>query len=292
VTTASIVRLKENNELHAMIKYFKESFKRKVARRITKEYPFSILRFELEQEGIVEFANWENPLVSPVSISQSDIDFFRKFIKEGDFIIDIGANIGDTTVPMAIAAGKDGLTLGFDPNPYVYKILEVNSKLNRDKSNIVPVCSAISTEEEEFYFISSEASFANGGISPTPESIHGKFIYPEKVKGVNLFNFLKENHKDQLDKFSFIKIDTEGYDKEIIRSIADLIKAYKPVIVAESFGKSPDKAKMELYELISIHGYTIFYFEDFTQGTKIVEIKTPEQMCDWQDTINIYALPN
>jgi FkbM family methyltransferase len=292
VTTASIVRLKENNELHAMIKYFKESFKRKVARRVTKEYPYSIVRFELEQEGIVEFANWENPLVSPVSISQSDIDFFRKFIKEGDFIIDIGANIGDTTVPMAIAAGKDGLTLGFDPNPYVYKILEVNSKLNRDKSNIVPVCSAISTEEEEFYFISSEASFANGGISPTPESIHGKFIYPEKVKGVNLFNFLKENHKDQLDKFSFIKIDTEGYDKEIIRSIADLIKAYKPVIVAESFGKSPDKAKMELYELISIHGYTIFYFEDFTQGTKIVEIKTPEQMCDWQDTINIYAIPN
>ena len=291
VTIASIVRLKENNELHAMIKYFKKSFRRKVARRVTKEYPYSIVRFELEQEGIIEFANWENPLVSPVSISQSDIDFFRKFVKEGDFIIDIGANIGDTTVPMAIAAGKDGLTLGFDPNPFVYKILEVNSKLNRDKSNIVPVCSAISTEEEEFYFISSEASFANGGISPTPESIHGKFIYPEKVKGVNLFNFLKENHKDQLDKFSFIKIDTEGYDKEIIRSIADLIKAYKPVIIAESFGKSPDKAKMELYELISIHGYSIFYFEDFTQGTKIVEITTAEQMCDWQNTINIYAIP-
>lgn len=289
--TVSIVRLKEINELRAMIKYLKESFRRKVARRVTKEYPHSVIRFELEKDGIIEFAKWENPLASPVSISQSDIDFFRQFVKEGDFIIDIGANIGDTTVPMAIAAGKEGLTLGFDPNPYVYKILEANAGLNREKSNIVPVCSAISTEEEEFYFISSEASFANGGISPTRESIHGRFIYPEKVKGVNLFSYLKENHKDQLDKFSFIKIDTEGYDKEIIRSVADLIKAYKPVIVAESFGKSSDQAKMELYELISMHGYTLFYFEDFTQGTKTVEIKTPEQMCDWQNTINIYAIP-
>lgn len=274
-----------------MIKYFKESFRRKLARRVSREYPHSIVRFELEKDGSIEFAKWENPLAFAVSINQSDVDFFRQFIKEGDFIIDIGANIGDTTVPMAIAAGKEGLTLGFDPNPYVYRILEANARLNRDKTNIVPVCSAISTQEEEFYFISSEASFANGGISPTRESIHGKYIYPDKVKGVNLFSYLKKNFKESLAKLSFIKIDTEGYDKEIIRSIADLIKAYKPVIVAESFGKSSDQAKMELYELISKHGYTLYYFEDFTQGTQILEIKTPEQMCDWRKTINIYAVP-
>jgi hypothetical protein len=111
--------------------------------------------------------NGRTPLASPIQIKQSDIDFFRKFIKKGDFVIDIGANIGDTTVPMALAAGKEGVTLGFDPNPFVYKILEANASLNKDKTNIVPVCSAISTREEEFYFISSEASFANGGISPT-----------------------------------------------------------------------------------------------------------------------------
>ncbi len=274
-----------------MIKYFKESFRRKVARRITKEYPHSVIQFELEKDGVIEFAKWENPLASPIEIRQSDIDFFRQFIKEGDFIIDIGANIGDTTVPMAIAAGKEGLTLGFDPNPYVYKILEANATLNKDKSNIVPVLSAISAEEEEFYFISSEASFANGGISPSRESNHGKFIYPHKVKGVNLYSYLKEHHKEWLDKFSFIKIDTEGYDKEIIRSVADLIEACKPVIVAESFGKSPDEAKMELFERISKHGYTLFYFEDFTQGTHIEEIKEAKEMCKWQNTINIYAIP-
>lgn len=274
-----------------MINYIKTSIRRKRARRITDEYPHSIINFDLEGDGLIEFANWENPLVTPVALSQSDVDFFRKFIKKGDFVIDIGANIGDTTVPMAIAAGKEGTTLGFDPNPYVYKILEVNSALNRDKTNIIPVCSAISTKEEEFYFISSEASFANGGISPTRESRHGKYICPDKVKGVNLLEFLNKNHKALIEKLTFIKIDTEGYDKEIIKSISDLISELKPVIVAESFGKSSDEAKMELFEIINVHGYKLYYFEDFKHNAETREIKKPEEMCNWRKTINIYAIP-
>lgn len=275
-----------------MIKYFKESFRRKKARRVTMEYPHRIDKFNLEREGEIEFANWENPLLSPVRITQSEIDFYRKFIKKGDFIIDIGSNTGDTTVPMAIAAGKEGLTLAFDPNPMVFKILEVNTTLNKDKTNIVPVLNAISVEEEEFYFISSEASFSNGGISPTKESSLGKYVYPHKIKGVNLVSFLNENHAKALDKLSFIKVDAEGYDKEIIKSISDLISKYKPCIIAESFGKSSDEAKKELFEVISIHDYKLFYFEDFLSEAKTKEINSAGEMINWKDTINIYALPN
>jgi len=274
-----------------MFKYLKESFRRKIARRVTREYPWSIIRFDLEKEGVVEFAKWENPLASPIQISQSDVDFFRKFIQKGDFVIDIGANIGDTTVPMALAAGKQGLTLGFDPNPFVYRILEANAALNKDKTNLVPVCSAITTEEEEFYFISSEASFANGGISPTKKSHHGKYICPEKVKGVNLLDYLQTNYQNQLERLSFIKIDTEGYDKEIIRSVSDLIDKHKPILIAESFGKSPDEAKKELFQRISHHGYRIYYFEDFKYDTLTREIHTAEEMIQWRDTINVYAIP-
>ena len=57
-----------------MINYFKESFKRKVARRVTKEYPAKISTFQLETEGEIQFANWDNPLVSPVEINQDMVD--------------------------------------------------------------------------------------------------------------------------------------------------------------------------------------------------------------------------
>lgn len=273
------------------LSYFKESLRRRKARRFTQEYPAKIDSFDLKDEGKVDFANWANPLISPLLINQEMIDFFKKFIKKGDLVIDIGANIGDTTVLMALAAGSSGITLGFEPNPYVYKILEKNASLNKGKQNIVPLPYAITVKEEEFYYISSEASFANGGISPTKNSIHGKFIYPDKIKGINLQVLLEQKYNDKLKNLSFIKIDTEGYDKEIIKSISGLIEKYKPAIVAESFKYSTPEEKVELYNVISQHEYEIFYFEDFNINARIIKLEKSNDITNWEKTINIYAVP-
>lgn len=270
---------------------FKESFRRKNARRFTQEYPPKIDSFDLKDEGKIDFANWDNPLVLPTVITQEMVDFFKKFINKGDLVIDIGANIGDTTVPMALATGSSGLTLAFDPNPYVFKILEKNASLNKEKQNIVPLPYAITMQEEEFYYVSSEASFGNGGISSTKNSVHGKFIYPDKIKGVNLLSFLEQKYNDKLKNLSFIKIDAEGYDKEIIKSISGLIEKYKPTIVAESFGDSTPEEKIELYNVITQHGYEIFYFEDFHIHTTIIKLKDSNEINNWRKTINIYAVP-
>lgn len=274
-----------------LINYFKESFRRKKARRVTQVYPSKIESFDLKNEGTIQFANWDNPLVEPKIVSQDMVDFFKKFIKKGDLVIDIGANIGDTTVPMALAAGGEGTTLGFDPNPYVSTVLKENATLNKGKQNIIPLLNAISVDDEEFYYISSEASFANGAISPTKESQHGKFVYPEKIKGVNLLRFLEANYPAQLPRFSFMKIDTEGYDKEIIKSCSDLIEKYKPVIIAESFGNSTREEKIELYEVIARHGYDIFYFADFDINAEVKAIENKYDIANWAKTINIYAVP-
>jgi len=275
-----------------IFKYFGQSFQRKKARRITREYPTEINSFELKSEGVVEFINWKNPLVVPVSINQNMVDFFKQFISKGDLAIDIGANTGDTTVPMALAAGRSGTVLGFDPNPYVFRILEMNASLNRDKQNIIPLQYAITSEDdEEFYYVASDASFCNGGLSKTKQSVHGKFVYPEKIKGINLKSFLEKNYGDQIARLSFIKIDTEGYDKEIIKSISDLLLQYKPVVVAESFKHASDEEKMELFDVIDKLGYKISYFEDFDIEARTTRINNRNEILNYAKTINIYALP-
>src|SRR6476659_11025767 len=169
-----------------MFNYIKNSLARKKARRVTQEYPPIVETFDIGKYGKIEFANWSNPLVTQIKIDSEMIEFFNQFIKEGDLAIDIGANIGDTTVPMAVCSGKTGLTVGFDPNPMVLKILEKNTSLNTEKYKMEFPPFAISTEDEEFFFISSEASFANGAISKEKDTIHGKFVQPNKIKGVHL----------------------------------------------------------------------------------------------------------
>lgn len=60
-----------------MINYFKKSFERKKARRVTQKYPVTIDDFNVPGLGNVQFANWNNPLVSPKTIDANSVDFFK-----------------------------------------------------------------------------------------------------------------------------------------------------------------------------------------------------------------------
>lgn len=274
-----------------MFEYLKKSLARKKARRQFQEYPHVIDTFSLAEEGEIQFANWVNPLVNPKTISQAEVNFFKKFIPKGSLCIDIGTNIGDTTVPMALAAGKNGTTIGFDPNPHVFKILEVNTSLNTDKTNIIPLPYAITKDEGEFFYSSSEASFGNGGISNEIVEDQGSFQLPQKIKGINLEKYLKTSYAGLLPKLSFIKVDVEGADKEVIRSISDLIRQFKPVLVAECFTKATQEERADLYHIVSSLDYTLYYFSDFDENAEIIKLEGAGDMNKWK-TFNFYALPD
>ena len=275
-----------------MLNYLKESFARKKARRVTSKYPYEVNSIQLASEGTVEFANWKNPLVPLRKITQKQINFYRRLAPLGSFCIDVGANIGDTTVPMALAAGKDGLTLGFEPNPLLFEILEANAQLNKNTSNLIPLPFAVTEEEGDFFYSSSEASFGNGGVSTTIEEAdqHGKFKLQEKVRGINLPNYLNEHYKAYLPKLSFIKIDVEGHDVDVLRSISSLIDQYYPNLVVECFTEATMDERIALYNLVADRGYTLYYFEEFEEGTEIIKL-TAQDMNRWKN-FNFYALSN
>lgn len=275
-----------------MLNYLRNSLRRKRARRITAEYPARVESFDIPEHGRVEFAQWENPLARPVPLTPESIGFFGRFISPGDFVIDIGANIGDTTVPMALAAGPDGLTLGFDPNPYVFKILERNADLNPERTHIVPLPYAISSREEELFFVSSEASFSNGGVSPTRQSEHGRFVHPERVRAVELGKLLERDFPEWLPKLTFIKVDAEGHDAVILESIADLIDAYRPTVVAEVFGGDSPEGKERLFRSLDRPSYELHFVGHFDGRVQMEAIHGVDDVVGARETTNICARPS
>src|SRR5688572_17217109 len=108
----------------SLFTYLKESFARKRARRVFRQYGTRVDTFRFNDGSTVEFANWLNPLIVKKTITQAELDFFAQYIPKGSMAIDIGANIGDLTVSMAIAAGNEGIVLGIDPNPHVFAVLQ------------------------------------------------------------------------------------------------------------------------------------------------------------------------
>lgn len=252
------------------------------------EYEFRQVAFTLKDDGVVQYAQWLHPGEFGNEVKQEAVDFFRRYIKRGDFVIDIGANEGDTTVPMALAAGKEGLTLGLEPNPHVFRVLAANAALNPDKTRIVPLNFAATAEDGEFTFGSGDPSYGNGGIVGFTHNKPRNTRYTFQVTGKNVTQYLRANYANELPKLTFIKIDTEGYDKEILKAMPDLITEYRPYLVVECFGPSLPEEKVELFDVIAKHRYSLYWLDDFALGNYVPIERSAVAV---KQTRNILAIP-
>jgi FkbM family methyltransferase len=231
-----------------------------------KNVPFAewgcrVRDFYLPADGVVQYAQWLHPHDTPASILQSEVDGLRRFVRPGDFAIDVGAYSGDTTVPMALAAGPTGCVLALEPNPHVFKILEVNAALNRHKTHIEPRCFAATETDGQFVFHYGDASFCNGGFRSQQRWKLFRRRYPLTVTGRRLLPLLCEQFAAWLPKLAYVKVDAEGYDRAILESILPVIRETQPVIRTEVFRKLFANERRSLYDLLADNGYVVYRFE-------------------------------
>jgi FkbM family methyltransferase len=62
--------------------------------------------------------------------SDRDLAFLHAYLQEGDFVIDVGANIGETVLTAWTRVGEQGSIMAFEPHPRTFRFLERNLALN------------------------------------------------------------------------------------------------------------------------------------------------------------------
>jgi hypothetical protein len=134
----------------------------------------------------------------------------------------------------------------------------------------------------------SDASYCNGGfLSNIQKRRHGH-RYPLEVQGKNLERFLRNEYSKILPRLSYIKIDAEGYDKDIVYSIINLLKEYRPVLVSEVYKRLNFRERNFFYEIIKNSGFMIYKYS-FSSGD-IEKIDKKEDMMKWKH-FDIVAIP-
>lgn len=224
-------------------------------------YPFEVVTFELPKDGQIRYAQWLHPAETRKAIRQEAIDELRKFVAPGDVAIDIGAHTGDTSIPIALAAGREGSVLALEPNPYVFPVLKKNADLNSSKATIIPLMIAATPEPGEFEFEYSDAGFCNGGLHDGISKWRHGHAFKLKVRGENLPSYLAERFPALMPRVRFVKVDAEGYDYQVLASLKNLILAQKPFLKAEVFGLLTLAQRERLYDLIVEFGYEVFLVE-------------------------------
>lgn len=278
-----------------MFKSLLLGLRRKKLKKEFREYGSVIETFQVGSDGPIQVAQWKHPYYHPLKLDEGLVSFYRQFIRPGDFAIDIGAHAGDTTIPMALAAGKKGAILALEPNRYVYRILEENAALNTDKTNILPICIAATADDGVFSFNYSDASFCNGGFLSERKVTDPYHKYTLEIQGRNLEHLLRTEYAGFLPKLSFIKVDAEGYDKEIIKNLSGIINEFHPFLLSECNHYLVKAEREELFEVMSAGGNTLYQVgldqrraSDF-RSVKKLPLKKSDMMK--HDHFDILAVP-
>lgn len=226
-----------------------------------KTYPCEVVTFELSKEGQIQYAQWLHPAETRKVIRQEAVDELRRFLAPGDVALDIGAHTGDTTLPIALAVGRQGCVLALEPNPYVFPVLKKNSELNPAKANIVPLMIAATPDPGEFFFEYSDAGFCNGGLHDGISKWRHGHAFKLRVRGENLQSYIAEHFPALASRIRYVKIDAEGYDYQILKSLKDLVSAHKPFIKVEVFKKLNLAQRERLHDVLVELGYDLFLAE-------------------------------
>lgn len=253
-----------------------------------QKYGHKVRSFELEDYGTVEYAQWLHPGESDKEINNALVNELKKFVKEGDCCIDIGAHSGDTAIPMALTVGTAGCVIALEPNSYIFPVLEKNSQLNSDKTNIVAIQAAATEEDGKVTFEYSDSGFCNGGRHENISKWKHGHAFTLEVDGINLRKRLEAEHAEHLEKLSYIKVDTEGYDLYVLQNIADIIDQYKPHIKTEIFKHTDDDYRKGLFSFFIDRGYSMYKVnsDEDMQGQKL----SIDNINDWKH-FDIFCTP-
>lgn len=140
--------------------------------------------------------------------------------------IDVGANIGSICLPIAVAK-KDWIIIAYEPNPAIYDRLVKNIEIN-DISNVITSNKGLSSEKGQLSLNVPSSSKANFGSSSYLENSD-----ISKLKKVNTIVTTLDEELSTQYEVSAIKIDTQGFELEVLKGAQDIIKKHRPFIIFE-----------------------------------------------------------
>ncbi len=157
-------------------------------------------------------------------------DVHEKNIK-GKVVIDAGANIGMFALYVASLGAKK--VYAFEPVTGTYEILKKNIELNNMQKIIIPVNMALGDKKGE-----GEISFSEGGDVGASIALNSKAKNKQKIQITMIDDYFKIEHID------FLKMDTEGYEENVLIGGKQTIKRCKPILSFSAYHKPTDKTRL------------------------------------------------
>ncbi len=182
--------------------------------------------------------------------------FVNEFLRDGDYIIDMGANLGYFTLQFAKKVKNSGHLFCVEPvAPFQNQL----KKLIAGRPNVTLLPFALGEENNKKVTLGIPATFEKLGYlrHGTTTLLHensqadAKYSFEAVMKkGSELFA--------DLPRLDYIKCDIEGYETVVFAEMKTIIEKYRPVVQLETWGGQ----LLIMVNFFTSLNYLAYYLED------------------------------
>jgi FkbM family methyltransferase len=184
-----------------------------------------------------------------------DVYFLKKFIREGDGCIDIGAHLGYFTLELSRLVKESGKVYAIEPMSQFNRILQGLVK-KKDARNVILYQVALGGNGEYVEMgipeVRQMKRFAYARVMES--NTHLEYVESEKVKNESGDRLFRD-----LPRIDFIKCDVEGLEYQVFASMTQTLEAHHPILLCELFERDQ---RIRLFELLRPLGYRAFTLEN------------------------------
>ena len=158
---------------------------------------------------------------------------FSKYIKNGDVVIDIGANIGAHTFPLAQMVGQAGRVVAVEPTQYAFGKLQSTALLNEALGPQIYIRQRmlVSGEQEQIPdAIYSSWPLQEESSADLHEEHKGKMMSTAGAEKSTLDEMVEEL---KLRTVTAIKLDVDGNELSVLKGAKNTLSRFHPVIFME-----------------------------------------------------------
>lgn len=175
----------------------------------------------------------------------------RKIIKTGDFVLDIGANIGYYTILFSRLVGDSGVVFCFEPTKLYRDVL-----LRNIESNNITNCKILE------FGLSNKEKECQIYITDSTATLHlpGENV-PYDNEKIILRRLDDISSSLGLSKINFIKVDIDGDEPAFLEGAWKTIQAFKPTILLEVSHRHYLESGItawDFYSLLNNKGFFIY----------------------------------
>ncbi len=190
----------------------------------------------------------------------AEITYILQHVFKGETVMDIGCHKGAYLHWLQSRVGSAGRVIAFEPQPTLHSYLQKIISGTQRYTNVLLYPFALSNKQGNlnFYVPKGKSNTSPGASLNTQKNeIEECTTLQVEVRCIDDFE------ADINSKLSFIKIDVEGHELELLQGAHKILTTYKPILLIELEARHCSEERVEqVFELIQSYGYKGCFFNE------------------------------